>query len=77
MLGLISHTSDYFEELYQYCIKMLKEGNVYADDTEQEAMRDERMNGIASKRSNASTEDNLANFEEMKAGSDDGIKWCI
>ena len=56
---------------------MLKAGNAYADETEHETMRDERMNGVASQRSNASTEDSLADCEERKAVSEDGIMWCI
>jgi glutamyl-tRNA synthetase len=72
-----SFTSDYFDELYNYCIQMIKEGNAYADDTDQETMRAERMDGIASKRRNASVADNLAHFEQMKAGTEDGHRWCI
>ena len=70
-------TSDYFEELYQYCVRLIKEGKAYADDTDQETMRAERMDGIASRRRDASVEENLAHFEEMKKGSEEGIKWCI
>jgi glutamyl-tRNA synthetase len=72
-----SHTSDYFQELYDYCVQMLKDGNAYADDTLQEKMRDERMNGIASERRDASVEDNLARFEEMKKATEEGLRWCI
>jgi len=73
----VSHTSDYFQELYEYCVQMLKEGTAYADDTLQEKMRDERMNGIASERRDSSVEENLARFEEMKKGTNEGIRWCI
>jgi glutamyl-tRNA synthetase len=73
----MSFTSDYFQELYEYCIQMIKDGNAYADDTEKETMRDERMNGIASKRRDASVEENLARFEEMKKGTVEGLRWCI
>lgn len=73
----ISHTSDYFDELYDFCVRMLKDGKAYADDTDQLTMRDERMNGVASKRRDASVEQNLAHFEEMKRGTDEGIRWCI
>ena len=31
----VSHTSDYFDQLYELAIKMIKEGKAYADDTEQ------------------------------------------
>lgn len=72
-----SYTSDYLEQLYQYCIRMIKEGHAYADDTDQETMKHERMEGIESKNRNKSVEDNLAILEEMKAGSEIGLKNCI
>ncbi|KAF2140740.1 uncharacterized protein K452DRAFT_288828, partial [Aplosporella prunicola CBS 121167] len=72
-----SYTSDYFQELFDYCIKLIKDGNAYADDTAQEQMRAERMDGIASGRRDSSVEDNLARFEEMKKGTEEGVKWCI
>ncbi len=71
-----SYTSDYFEELYQYCITMLKDGNAYVDDTDQMTMRDERMHGKASRRRDASVEENLAHFEDMKKGTEEGVRWC-
>ncbi|KIJ27826.1 hypothetical protein M422DRAFT_54856 [Sphaerobolus stellatus SS14] len=37
-----THTSDYFDELYELAIKMIKIGKAYCDDTAQEQMRDER-----------------------------------
>ncbi|KAF1954127.1 glutamyl-tRNA synthetase [Byssothecium circinans] len=73
----VSYTSDYFQQLYEMCVRMLKEGTAYADDTVQEQMRHERMNGIASARRDSSVEDNLAHFEAMKEGGAEGIKWCI
>jgi glutamyl-tRNA synthetase len=72
-----SYTSDYLEDLYQYCIRMIKEGHAYADDTDQETMRAERMDGIASKNRDKSVEDNLATFEEMKKGTEIGLANCI
>jgi glutamyl-tRNA synthetase len=72
-----SYTSDYLETLYQYCIRMIKEGHAYADDTDQETMRDERMKGIASKNRDKSVDENLAIFEEMKKGTETGKKNCI
>ncbi|KAF2091137.1 glutamyl-tRNA synthetase-like protein [Saccharata proteae CBS 121410] len=72
-----SYTSDYFNELYDYCVQMIKEGTAYADDTEQEQMRKERMDGLPSARRDNSPEDNLARFEEMKTGSEEGKRWCI
>jgi len=74
---MTSYTSDYFEELYQYCIRMIKEAKAYADNTEQMTMRDERMNGIASKCRDATVDENLSHFKEMERGTEDGVKWCI
>ena len=31
----ISHTSDYFDQLYELAVKLIKEGKAYADDTVQ------------------------------------------
>lgn len=72
-----SHSSDYFQEMYEYCIKIIRDGNAYADDTEQEIMRAERMDGIASKCRDAPVEENLHRFEKMKSGSEEGLRWCI
>jgi len=72
-----TYSSDYFEEMYQECKKMIQAGNAYADDTEQEKMRAERMDGIKSERRDATPEENLARFEEMKTGSTEGRRWCI
>ena len=73
----VSFSSDFFGVIHDYCIQIIKAGKAYADDTETEIMRDERMNGIASKRRDASVEENLARFEEMKTGSEEGLRWCI
>ncbi len=64
--GAVTYTSDYFQYLYEMCIKLIKQGDAYADDTELETMRDERMKGIASKRRDRSVEETLRIFEEMK-----------
>jgi glutamyl-tRNA synthetase len=40
-------------------------------------MRAERMDGIASGRRDASIEENLARFAEMKKGTEEGQRWCI
>ncbi|KAK4464793.1 putative glutamate--tRNA ligase, cytoplasmic [Cladorrhinum samala] len=73
----LTYTSDYFDYLHDMCIRLIKEGHAYADDTDQEAMRNERWNGIASKRRDLPVEESLRIFEEMKTGSEEGLKWCI
>ncbi|GAA5858656.1 hypothetical protein JCM8547_001408 [Rhodosporidiobolus lusitaniae] len=72
-----SYTSDYFDQLQQYAVQMIKLGKAYADDTEQEVMRDQRMNGVPSARRESSVEDSLAHFAEMATGSPEGRRWCL
>ena len=73
----VTYTSDYFQTLYEQCVQMIKSGFAYADDTEQEVMKKERWEGIASARRDMSIEDSLARFEEMKTGSEEGQRWVI
>ncbi|KAI1323713.1 tRNA synthetases class I, catalytic domain-containing protein [Xylariaceae sp. FL0255] len=72
-----SFTSDYFDHLYETCIKLIKEGHAYADDTDVETMRDERGKGVESKRRNRTVEENLDIFEQMKNATEEGLKNCI
>ncbi|KAG8735795.1 hypothetical protein FRC12_017912, partial [Ceratobasidium sp. 428] len=74
---ILTHTSDYFDKLYEYAVQLLKVGKGYADDTGVEQMREERTNGIASKNRDASVEENLKRFEDMKSGSTEGARWCL
>jgi glutamyl-tRNA synthetase len=37
---VVSHTSDHFQELYDSCVKVIKLGKAYADDTEQAKVRE-------------------------------------
>lgn len=32
---IVTHTSDYFDELYELALQIIKSGKAYADDTEQ------------------------------------------
>lgn len=73
----VSHTSDFFETLKELAVRLIKEGNAYCDDTLQEEMRAQRMDGLPSKRRDASVEENLARFEEMERGTPEGCKWCL
>ncbi|KAH7145581.1 tRNA synthetases class I, catalytic domain-containing protein [Dactylonectria estremocensis] len=73
----VTHTSDYFQELYDIAEKMILDGGAYADDTEQETQKDDRKNRLPSKRRDRPAEESLAMFREMKAGTDLGRKHCI
>ncbi|KAG5366039.1 Glutamate--tRNA ligase, cytoplasmic [Yarrowia sp. B02] len=75
---VVSYSSDYFQEMYDLCIKMIKEGKAYADDTTQEVMREQRMDGIASARRDRPVEESLDVFEnQMAKGTEEGLKNCI
>ncbi|EIW84894.1 glutamate-tRNA ligase [Coniophora puteana RWD-64-598 SS2] len=73
----VTHTSDYFDKMYELALQMIKTGKAYADDTEQMQMRHERMEGIASKHRDDSVEENLKHFDDMKSGTETGVKWCL
>lgn len=53
MLGItydiFSHTSDHFDLMLTLCDKMIKEGNAFADDTDGEAMKQQRSERVNSK----------------------------
>lgn len=73
-----TYSSDYFEDMYQLALKLIKDGKAYCDDTIQEKMRQERMDGIPSERRERSIEENLRIFtEEMKLGTEEGQKNCL
>lgn len=73
----VTHSSDYFQEIYDMTEKMILDGNAYADDTDPEVQKDDRKNRLASKRRDRPAEESLAMFREMKAGTDLGRKHCI
>lgn len=73
----VTYTSDYFDHLYDTCLKLIKEGHAYADDTDVETMREERGKGIASKRRERTVDENLNIFEQMKQGTEEGLTNCI
>ncbi|EWC43394.1 hypothetical protein DRE_07693 [Drechslerella stenobrocha 248] len=74
----VTYTSDYFQELFDYCVQMIAEGKAYCDDTVQEQMRDERFKGIASKNRDRPEAESLQIFtEEMKNATDKGRQHCV
>jgi glutamyl-tRNA synthetase len=73
----VTHSSDYFDVMYSYAIQMIKDGLAYVDDTPLETMREQRGEGIASARRDRSVEENLKFFDEMKNGTEIGLKSCL
>lgn len=73
------YASDYFDQLYEWAIKMIKDGHAYVDDWSAEEISANRgtpsQPGNFSPYRNRSVEENLRLFEEMKAGKyPDGAK---
>ena len=64
--------SDYFDQLYEYAIKLIKKGVAYVDSSSLEEIKDERGTptrpGILSKYRDRTVEENLDLFERMKKG---------
>lgn len=46
---VVTHTSDYFDQLYELAIKMIESGKAYADDTEREQVRPCRITHLRTK----------------------------
>ena len=66
------YTSDYFHQLYDWAVKMIKEGTAYVDNQTQEEIRVNRGSvvkaGVDSPCRNRSVEENLDLFARMKNG---------
>ena len=66
------YASDYFDQLYEWAIELIKKGKAYVDDQSQEEIRLTRgtvtVPGKESPWRNRSVEENLDLFQRMKAG---------
>lgn len=70
--GPVRYASDYFDALYNYAIDLIKQGKAYVDELSAEQIREYRGTltepGKDSPFRNRSVEENLARFEDMRAG---------
>ncbi|MDD4819324.1 MAG: glutamine--tRNA ligase/YqeY domain fusion protein [Flavobacteriales bacterium] len=70
--GDIKYTSDYFDQLYQWALKLIKEGKAYVDHQTSEQIAEQKgeptIAGTESPYRNTSVEENLAEFEKMRTG---------
>ena len=66
------YASDYFEQLYEYAVKLLKKGRAYVCDLSPDEIREHRGTltepGVNSPDRDRSVEENLDLFERMRAG---------
>lgn len=66
------HASDYFDQMYQYALQLIRDGKAYVCDLSPQELKDYRGTltepGKESPYRNRSVEENLNLFERMKAG---------
>jgi glutaminyl-tRNA synthetase len=66
------YASDYFDQLYEWAVKLIKDGKAYVDDLSADEIRKHRGTltepGINSPYRDRSVEENLNLFERMRAG---------
>jgi glutaminyl-tRNA synthetase len=77
--ALERYASDYFDQLYEWAVELIRKGLAYVDDQTQEEIREGRGTvsepGKESPWRNRTIEENLDLFERMKAGEfEDGSK---
>ncbi len=73
------YASDYFEQMYEYAVQLIKAGKAYVDDLSADAIRERRgtltEQGKESPYRNRSVEENLDLFQRMRAGEfEDGSR---
>jgi glutaminyl-tRNA synthetase len=68
----LRNASDYFDQLYEFALHLIREGKAYVDDIDAEKMREYRGTltepGIESPNRDRPVEESLDLFERMKAG---------
>lgn len=66
------YASDYFQQLYEWAVQMIKDGKAYVDEQPSEIITEQRKNpiepGIESPYRNRPVEESLDLFQRMKAG---------
>ncbi|OIW28248.1 glutamyl-tRNA synthetase [Coniochaeta ligniaria NRRL 30616] len=81
MIGVIpdkeSHSSDYFQKLYDYALRLINLGKAFADDSELGKGDETRKNRLPSKHRDMTVDETLLRFQEMATGSDEGGRWCL
>mmetsp|Transcript_43422 Transcript_43422/g.31235 ORF Transcript_43422/g.31235 Transcript_43422/m.31235 type:complete len:616 (-) Transcript_43422:69-1916(-) len=73
----ITASSDYFQELYEAAVLLIKKGKAYVCFQTVEEMRRDRMAKVNSPWRDASVEDNLREFEKMRQGRYEEGHCCL
>lgn len=68
----VRYTSHYFDKLYQWAVKLIKQGDAYVDLQTPDEIREHRGGfgkpSVESPQRNASIDENLSRFDDMKNG---------
>jgi glutaminyl-tRNA synthetase len=64
----ITNTSDYFDQLYDFAIQLIKDGHLYVDNSTKKEMEEQRASKVDSPNRNNSVEKNMKLFLGMKKG---------
>ncbi|QLK88724.1 glutamine--tRNA ligase [Arsenophonus endosymbiont of Aphis craccivora] len=79
--GNVKYSSDYFGDLYQYAIELIKKGLAYVDELSPDAIREYRgtlkQPGKNSPYRDRTIEQNLQLFDKMRAGGFEEGKACL
>ena len=70
-------SSDYFPQLYEYAVELIKKGKAYVCHQTAEEMREGRQNMTDSPYRNRSVEENLELFEKMRQGRFEEGECCL
>lgn len=70
-------TSDYFDLLMEKAVEFIKEGNAYCDDTDEDLMKQERLQKKESKHREQSIEETLRIFSLMAKGEPEYKSYCL
>lgn len=72
-----TYSSDYFDLMFEKAEDLIKRGLAYCDKTPREEMQKCRFDGIPTQYRDASVEENLRLFNEMKEGTEEGQLTCL
>uniref|UniRef100_A0A7S3KA58 glutamine--tRNA ligase n=1 Tax=Euplotes crassus TaxID=5936 RepID=A0A7S3KA58_EUPCR len=73
----INFSSDYFQELYEFAVELIKRDKAYVCHQTTEEMREGRRNGEESPYRNRTIEENLELFENMRLGKFKEGECCL
>ena len=73
----VTHSSDYFEDLYNFAVVLIKKGKAYVCEQTPEEMKEARNNLLPSPYRNRPIEENLKMFEGMRMGLYEEGKVCL